>query len=178
MVVTDLLLLSSIVVSGVSISIITDAKNARRYHRGGLVVVAARRSYVLLLLSSLFQQFQLSAQARRLGEPMEKLTHWDDAISTRPSLLHAHKSRFFCERLDSSFSGREKQKEVRFMYRETRRLGFSSRRVVLRARKESLSLSLSLSPFLSALCSLTNNELFFCPSFRVFDVFYYLGFQY
>ena len=86
MVVTDLLLLlSSIVISGVSISIITDAKNARRYHRGGLVVVAARRRYVLLLLSSLFQQFQLSAQARRLGEPMEKLTHWDDAISTRPS---------------------------------------------------------------------------------------------
>jgi hypothetical protein len=144
-VVTDLLLLSSIVVSGVIISIITDAKNARRYHRGGLVVVAARR-YVLLL-SSLFQQFQLSAQARRLGEPMEKLTHWDDAISTRGPLFYTlFTLASFATRLDSSFSGREKQKEVRFMYRQTRRLGFISRRVVLRARKESLSLSLSLSP--------------------------------
>jgi len=34
----------------------------------------------------------------------------------------------------------------------------------------------SLSLSVSVLFSLTN-ELFFCPSFRVFDVFYYLGFQ-
>ena len=123
-VVTDLLLLSIVI-----ISIITDAKNARRYHRGGLV--AARRH---VLLSSLFQQFQLSAQARRLGELMEKLTH-GDAISTRPSFTRSRS--LLCEiRL---FSGRE-QKEVHFMCIDDASSRFSSLGGF--ARVVSLSLSL------------------------------------
>jgi len=39
------------------------------------------------LLSSLFQQFQLSAQARRLGELMEKLTH--DVCNFNEALFYA-----------------------------------------------------------------------------------------
>jgi len=143
-VVTDLLLSIYDRTTSSSITIIiSDAKNARRYHRG-------RRCDDVLLLLLLFQQFQLSAQARRLRELMEKLSHYIGCNFNSA-----------CEPF-LPITRDENKKKTHFFTQTEKRGGTLYVRDGARAQV-SLSLTLSVLSLSVSLSLFFSNELFFFP---------------